>query len=380
MFGRLGRVATERFVWIIAGWVALVGVVQLLAPPLRAVVTSDITAFLTRDAQSVVAARELMRHFPQDDFSNSGAIVFSRPTPLTASDLRYLDSIEAWLNSPETPKVVVGAQSARTHPELKDALVAQDGTIQIVIVRFKTPPFEPPTNAAVTSIRSHIAATKPSGLSVHVTGNAGVAADQADAIDRSIKSTTAITLGLVLLILLYVYRSPITPLVPLITIGVAFAVSSGAVALLARAGMHVSSLVENFMIVIIFGAGTDYCLFIVSRFREEVAHAHEYRRTLTGTVAIVGVVIASSASTVVVGFSSQGVARFGMYRTTGPAMAVAVLVTLAAGLTLTPALMRAFGRVLFWPSHPERLASEGKLPEYEAAALVPVGTDSGGEE
>jgi RND superfamily putative drug exporter len=212
---------------------------------------------------------------------------------------------------------------------------------------------------------------------VNVTGNAGVAADQAEAIDNSIKRTTAITLGLVLLILLYVYRSPVTPIVPLITIGMAFTVASGIIALLAQAGMKTSSLVENFMVVIVFGAGTDYCLFIISRFREDVAHSHEYRRTLVGTVAIVGAVIASSAATVIVGFSAQGVARFGMFRTTGPAMAIAVIVTLAAGLTLTPALMRAFGRSLFWPAHPENLAAEGKLPEFEAAAHVAVGTATG---
>ncbi|MCA1834076.1 MAG: MMPL family transporter [Actinomycetota bacterium] len=373
MFERLGRAAAEKFVVVVLAWVVAGGVVYAVAPPLKKVVTSDITAFLTQDAQSVVASRELRERFPSDDFSNSAAAVFSRTSRLSDSDLAYLDEIETWLNSPEKPRVVVGAQSAQTHPELKDVLTSRDGTIQILLVRFSTPPFEPPTNHAVDEIRSRVS-HGPVGLHVNVTGNAGVAADQANAIDHSIKRTTAITLGLVILILLYVYRSPITPLVPLITIGVAFTVSSGIIALLAQAGMKTSSLVENFMVVIVFGAGTDYCLFIISRFREEVAHTHEYTRTLAGTVAIVGAVIASSASTVIVGFTSQGVARFGMFRTTGPAMAVAVVVTLTAGLTLTPALMRAFGRSLFWPAHPELLASEGRLPEFEAASRVAVGT------
>jgi hypothetical protein len=84
----------------------------------------------------------------------------------------------------------------------------------------------------------------------------------------------------------------------------------------------------------------------------------------------VGAVIASSGATVIVGFVSQGVAKFGMFRTVGPAMAAAVVVTLVAGLTLTPALMRAFGKNLFWPAHPERLAAEGSLPELQVAEAL----------
>jgi RND superfamily putative drug exporter len=258
----------------------------------------------------------------------------------------------------------------RSRPELESILTSTDGSGTILITQFSTPPFEPPTNDAVVEIRKHIDATKPPGLAVHVTGNAGVAADQSNSIQESIERTTIITLALVVLILLWVYRSPVTVLVPLMTIGIAFTVSQGVVALLAQQGMKVSSLVENFMVVIIFGAGTDYCLFIISRFREEVGRTHEYRRTLVMTIAVVGGVIASSGATVIVGFVSQGVAKFGMFRTVGPAMAAAVVVTLGAGLTLTPALMRAFGRNLFWPAHPERLAAEGSLPELQVSEAL----------
>jgi RND superfamily putative drug exporter len=371
MFERIGRLAQRRFVWVIVAWLGVAGLLKATAPPLRSVVTSDVTAFLTRDAQSVRASNLLAREWPTDDFGNAAAVVVSRAGGLTEEDLRFIDDLQSWLASPEAPRVVSGSISARSRPDFADVLRSKDATTQIVIVQFTTPPFEPPTNDAVAAIRRHVSATRPEGAEVRVTGNAGVAADQAAAIDTSIKRTTAITLLLVVLILLYVYRSPVTLVVPLVTIGVAFTVATGLIALLARAGMKTSSLVETFMIVIVFGAGTDYCLFIISRFREEVAHSREYTRTLVGTVAIVGAVIASSASTVIVGFTAQGVARFGMFRTTGPAMAVAVAVTLVAGVTLTPALMRALGRRLFWPAHPERLAEEGMLPELNVD--VPVG-------
>lgn len=381
MFERLGGFVTRRFVWVIVAWVAAAGIVHTVAPSLRDVATYDETAFLTADAESIRAVDVLATNWPEDEFGNSAAIVVTRDTGLRATDLAYVDSLETWLKSPAAPKVVRGTQSVRTRPELKDVLNAKDGTTTILLVQFNTPPFEPPTNEAVVDIRGHIADTRPRDLAVHVTGNAGVAADQSNTIQDSISRTTAITLILVVLILLWVYRSPVTLAVPLLTIGISFGVAQGLVALLAQAGMKVSSLVETFMIVIIFGAGTDYCLFIISRFREEVGRSHEYRRTLWTTVAVVGAVIASSAGTVMVGFTAQGVAKFGMFRTVGPAMAVAVGVTLLAGITLTPALMRAFGRKLFWPAHPEDLAAAGALPELrvseELGIAPPMGPTDG---
>jgi len=363
VFDRLGRLARDRFIWVILAWVAIAAIVHSVAPALADVATYDETAFLTADAESVRAADALLQGWPEDEFGNSAAIVVSHEPKLSDADFSYVDLLETWLRSDDAPKVVKGTQSVRTRPQLKDVLSAADGSTTLLIVQFTTPPFEPPTNDAVVDIRKHIRSTRPDGLAVHVTGNAGVAADQANSIDASVSRTTFITLILVIAILLWVYRSPVTLAVPLITIGTSLAVAQGLIALLAQAGMKVSSLVETFMVVIIFGAGTDYCLFVISRFREEVGHSREYRATLVATVAVVGAVIASSAGTVIVGFTAQGVAKFGMFRTVGPAMAVAVMVTLVAGLTLTPALMRAFGTKLFWPAHPEALAEAGALPE-----------------
>jgi putative drug exporter of the RND superfamily len=379
LFDKLGSFATRRFIWVIGGWIAVAAIVHVVAPDLRDVATYDETAFLTADADSIRAVDVLAQNWPQDEFGNSAAIVVSHRSGLSPSDLAYIDALESWLRSDAAPKVVRGTQSVRSRPELRDVLSAKDGTTSILIVQFNTPPFEPPTNEAVVDIRDHIKDTKPRGLVVHVTGNAGVAADQSNTIQDSIDRTTFITLILVVLILLWVYRSPVTLFVPLTTIGVSFLVAQGLVAMLAQAGMKVSSLVETFMIVIIFGAGTDYCLFIISRFREEVGRSHEYRRTLAATIAVIGAVIASSAGTVMVGFTAQGVAKFGMFRTVGPAMAVAILVTLVAGLTLTPALMRAIGRNLFWPAHPEQLAAAGALPELQVSEALGIGSPSSGD-
>ena len=375
MFRKLAAGVSRRPAPFIVAWLALAGALVLLAPPFDRVATQDQTAFLGADAGSVRAARELAELWPRDEFSQAGALVFRRDAGLTEDDRAFVRTTERWANK-DGPANVRLTESPFSRPELRDSLVSADGRAMIVVVAFMTAPFEPDTNAAVAAIRDHVQRTAPDGLETHLTGNAGVAADQAAAINEGIHRTTIITIGLVLVILLWIYRSPVTPLIPLTTIGVAFAVAHSLVALLAAAGLKVSSLVETFMVVIIFGAGTDYCLFVVSRYKEEL-HAHsgdDRRRTLVGTMAVIGGVIASSAATVIVGFGAQGVARFGMFRTMGPAMAVAVAVTLLAGLTLTPALLRVAGRWAFWP---QRLGEGTASPALPDGAASRGGTSDG---
>jgi len=102
------------------------------------------------------------------------------------------------------------------------------------------------------------------------------------------------------------------------------------------------------MIVLVFGVGTDYSLFFISRFREELAQNSAYEAAIR-SVQRIGAVISASAITTMVGLSALGMARFGLVQTMGPGLALAVGITLLAGLTLTPALLSLFGRYLFWP-------------------------------
>ena len=356
MLGAIGRFVARVPVPVVAAWFALAGTLFVVAPPLREVAVQDNSAFLPGDAPSVTGAVELARIWPEDDIGNTGVLVFRREAGLTPPDEDYIRATEEWLRSGAAPPNVRTTQSPYSRPELREALVSPDRKVILLVIVLRTAPFTPETDAAVETIREHVRSTSPPELAVHLTGNAGVATDQSAAINAAVERTTLITLVLIVLILLWVYRSPVTIFVPLTTVGIALGVSQGVIALLADRGFPVAGIVETFMVVIVFGAGTDYCLFIVSRFKEElgIAGAVDRRRVLVGTMAVIGGVIASSGATVMVGFASQGVAEFGLYRTTGPAMAIAVIITLLAGLTLTPALLAVLGRWAFWPWKPRQ--------------------------
>jgi putative drug exporter of the RND superfamily len=166
----------------------------------------------------------------------------------------------------------------------------------------------------------------------------------------SLETTTAVTIVLVVVILLFVYRSPLLALVPLVSIALSVWVALKALALLTLIpGVYLVNVSKMFAIVLLYGAGTDYCLFLISRYREEIAQGRHLRDALSRSVGSVGGALAASAGTVICGLGLMGFAEFAKVRCAGPAIALGLAVALVASLTLTPALLHILGRTVFWP-------------------------------
>ncbi len=187
-------------------------------------------------------------------------------------------------------------------------------------------------------------------MKAQVTGDVAINNDYQDQVNKSTDISTIATVLLVVLILLAVFRSLALLMVPLVTIGLGVTISNGVVAEFGRHGLVISSNTPIFIIVLLAGAGTDYCLFLASRYREELLAGKPPADAVVATMTRVGEAIASSATAVIVGLGAMAFAQFGLFNTTGPAVAIGVAITLAAALTLTPAMLRLLGRRAFWPA------------------------------
>lgn len=354
MFERLGRIVIRfRFLFLV-GWLAAALVCWLLAPSLEDTGTSDQAAFLPDESESREAGTLRDESFPSDAAPGQAIVVFSRAGGLTDADRAYIASLPELLSGAELPAELAGEISgvvtAEGSPDLALYLRSTDGVAEIAQVNLSVGSFEATTRSAVAALRDLLADSLPDGLQGNVTGEAGIATDYLGAAMEATDRTTVVTVVLVLIILLIMYRAPLAALAPLLTIGVAWMVARGVLGWLAQLGWQVTSTLDVFMVVLIFGVGTDYSIFLISRVREELAHG-EWAVATRRAVGRIGAVITASAATVVVGLGSMAVARFGFVRTIGPALAVAIVITLLAGLTLTPAYLGLFGRFLFWPSH-----------------------------
>ena len=360
MFDRLGWLVLRLRYVLVVGWVLAAVFFGTLAPSLSQAGSADETSFLPRDAESLAARLVVAQAFPNDSAPTSALIVFSRSGGLTDADRLAIEGLRGYFEGKAKPDTVERYVTAEGTASLASMFRSSDGAVELARLDLNTPSFLPRTNAAINTIRAHLAQTGvlPSGLVAQITGQAGIGRDYLQAIEDGTSRTTLVTILLVVLVLLLIYRAPLAALAPLITIGSAFMVARGVLGFLAQGGWQLSSVLDSFIVVLVFGVGTDYTIFLISRFREELGR-HGRDEALRVTVSRISAVITASAATVIVGLASMVAARFGMIQTTGPALAITIFVTLLAGLTLTPSLLAIFGRRLFWPMHDEtRIATD----------------------
>ena len=183
-----------------------------------------------------------------------------------------------------------------------------------------------------------------------MSGSAAIGCDTLCAAEHSIQSTEICTVILVITILLLVYRAPGLVVVPLLAIGVSFLVSTDLIAMLAqlseRTGWfdyQVFKTTKIFIVVILFGAATDYCLFLIARYREELQHGLAPADAVREALSQTGHALTASAMTTVLGLGAMMFADFGKFRYGGPTIALSLIVALTAALTIAPAMLRALG-------------------------------------
>jgi len=349
VFARLAAFSHKYRVAITVVWAVVAVALFITAPHLSRVGVTDESQFLPRDSESVQAHKLLNEKFATaaQRAISSGLIVIYNEQGLGDADMERARAIHDWLVSGSAPKTVKRVTSIFEEEVLRSKLVSADGTTMLMLVEFSVTPLSDEGKETVSQIRDYLHHNYPC-VQLYLSGEIGFFHDMFLSIQETVRRAHLITIILVAILLLIIYRSPVAIFVPLIAIGCSFAVARGILGFMAAAGVPIATLVDAYLAAVIFGVGTDYCLFIVSRFREELSR-RERQDAHIFAMSRVGAVIAASALTVVVAFLALAISRFGMTRTAGYSLAIGVAITLVAGLTLVPALMSLFGRHLFWP-------------------------------
>ena len=205
----------------------------------------------------------------------------------------------------------------------------------------------PATHEAVAWLQSQARADRldlPQGLEVRWAGDALIGRDYMSNVQTSLDRAAVATVLLLLGVLFAVYRSVWLALVPLATIGISLVISRSVLAWMTLAGWEVSPLVELFLVALLFGCGTDFCLFVSWRFGEHW-DAGDPARAMRVALERSSSTLLTSAGTVIVGLSLMGTTRFKLFSSTGPSVAIGLAITLAAALTLTPALLVIVARL-----------------------------------
>ena len=345
MFSKLGRLVTANPWKVVFAWVVAVAVIVPFSPTLAEVSNTDQTSFLPAGKESIRAQELAEDAFPAASGAN-GLFVLSREddAKLDAADRKQVTELATALDESRIERVT----EVTTNPDS----LSEDGRIQLVNVDFRGEATDKAVHEAITEIREQASdQLAGSALVAGLTGEAAIQLDAEEAFSSAESITFLATLLLIILLVGAIFRSPVAAVVPILTIGLVFMVATSMVALTAKAfGFEVDASLTSLLIVVMFGIGTDYILFLLFRYRERLRAGDESRAAVAFSVRRVGEAVASSAFVVIAAFLALLLADLGFLSAMAPGLAISVAVTLVASLTLVPAVLALLGPRVFWPS------------------------------
>jgi len=342
-FGLVGRVVVRWPLLVIALWIAVAAGLTLIFPPLAVLAQKAPASILPASAPSVVSQKQMSDAFQEASSDNILLVVLTNENGFNPADEAVYRSLVGKLRA-ETEDVAA-LQDFITTPPLREILASKDNKAWLLPVNIvgevATPSAIAATKRAMQTVKETVAGTS---LQAYTTGPAGTFNDIQDISERDIFTIETATVVALLTILLMVYRNLLTMILPLITIGVALVTAQGVVAGLGALGLSVSAQTIVLLTAMLAGAGTDYAVFLISRYHDYLRMGATSDQAVAGALGSVGKVIAASAATVAVTFLGMIFTKLTVFSTVGVALAAAITVGCLGALTFLPALLTLAGR------------------------------------
>ena len=345
-FDSLRSIVSRHPAKTVAFWLVLAALAVVFSPNLTRLAAEGQAKLLPQNAESAKAAEFIRETWPDQSNESLAVLALHREKGLTAADHEFARRVaSAIAKAPDRPADILRVLGPEAQAEVAERLISPDGTMQLVVVPFSTSFVGPSAQVAVAWLQRLVkrVAAPPEGLERLWTGDAVIGRDYMKDVQRSLDRAAIATVFLLLAVLLAVYRSLLLAMIPLATIGVGLALSRSLLAWMTLAGWEISPLVELFLVVLLFGCGTDFCLFLSWRFGEHWNSANPaaaMRATLKKSMEP----LLTSAGTVIVGLSLMGTTKFKLFSSTGPSVAIGLALTVVVCLTLTPALLVLLAR------------------------------------
>jgi RND superfamily putative drug exporter len=361
IFGVLGWSLVRMRFLVVIFWAAVALAAYLYLPALGENTSSSLSDVVPESAPA--ARAEAQTEGLSGSVEAPAILVYSDPGGFGGADLGEMSRGIRRLNGEAGPSydllraVPLAAQNT-SDPTTVDRGLLGEKSLPVLLY------FEPGTRleevaAGVREIRDDLGGTGP--LRVSATGIKPVQYDTKVAIEGNLGLVTGVTALAVFLVVALTYRSPVAPLVPLASIGLATFLTLRVLGwVAAEQGTSVPAQIEPIIVVLLFGVGTDYALFLLSRTRQALAEGAGRLEAARVGVEKVGGVLLSSAAVLVAAFALLVLAELGLYRALGPGLALALCIVFVVTLTLVPALLAIVGPAAFGRSDPDRSRDRGR--------------------
>ncbi|WP_099157153.1 MMPL family transporter [Virgibacillus ndiopensis] len=367
-WGKIIAGSKSRFATLVI-WILVIGILTFFWPQVNKEETAS-TNLLPADAMSVEAGKIMDEQFP----NNTGVpllLVWYRDGGLTEADYQAVKSLYKQLRQDPLAQQVSVPDFGETPVKVLKQSASKDGEALTTPVFFEKSSSTETLQKSLDSLKDNVIdittdqpfTGKLTGDSLHVrfTGPAGIQTDATELFSQADITLLIATVILVLILLIVLYRSPILAVVPLISVGIAYGLISPLLGFMANQGwIEVDAQAISIMTVLLFGAGTDYCLFLISRYRDELQLETNKYTALHNAIGHSGGAIMMSCLTTVIGLFTLSLAQYASYDRFAVPFGLAIFIMGIAVLTLLPSILSMLGRIAFFPFIPrtEKMAQE----------------------
>ena len=337
----IAELSIRKAGWVLVGCLLAVGVVNVAVPQLEEVVADSSLPFIPENAEAVQTFEAMDQAFGNGKTKSILYVVAEREGGLTEVDRQYVKGLVPRLDDDH---YVSSIQDVAANQRLFDSLVSKDGEAVYLQVGIMGDTGAPAAIRQIDEVRDLVHDDPPGGLKLAVTGYPTTISDMSHEAETSLAVITVAIVVMITLILTLLYRSVAVTGVVLGFIGLSLAAGRGLAAIAGTLGLDVSTFTASVLTAVVLGASTDYAIFLISRYHEERRNGRDSDTAIGIASSKIGVVIAASALTVILANAAMIVAEVGLFRTTGPAIALGIAGTLALSMTMLPAAITVMGR------------------------------------
>lgn len=333
-----------KYRWVLlAIWIITMLLFAANQPNLKQVINQKGEATIPDNEPSNIASQMLNKM--GNSKGESLLVVFNDDRKISDEEMKDIEKGISKLNESKNKLEITNIVDPFNTPEAKDQLISKDNTTLIIPISIQKGKRD-----SKTVISDLEAAVKDIKVKHYITGSLAINNDYVNDVAKGVDKSAAITVVFILIVLILMFRSVVTPVISLLSVGVAYFCSMGIIGILVnRFGFPITSFTQMFVILVLFGIGTDYHILLFNRFKEELSKAVSIDEAIANSYKTAGKTIVYSGSTVFIGFASLTFVQFPVYRSAN-AVAIGIAVLLVEMMTLTPILMRIIGKKLFWPS------------------------------
>ena len=367
IFDRLATGIQGHAKLVVAVWIVILLGMSYFAMHSGEIMSYNLNDMAPEDSESIIGLQIIAEEFPTSKSNENNLpilVLYFEDEDGMDKARRFVQDLN--VAALKNPDIKLFTMMEPTPKETGDGIILSTVSLDASVNPVK---YTPDLRAFIASVKADSGYTG----ATYLTGVGAIAYDMEHNSAEDISRIDPFTILMILILVGLFFRSFVTSAVPPMTIGFAFVVTMGLIFFVGHV-LNVFYITNMMILVSMMGAGCDYCIFIISRYREELRRGLNHDDALHQAIVWAGESITISGASVIIGFGAMAICKYSMISSMGLCLALGILIALLAALTLIPAILQIVGDRIFWPTRMKEFEEGGKATKGWFAWFSKIGS------